>query len=569
MKISLKKKFLFTTILPILLLGLVVIIITMTRVKSSMVNEIRDSLRGTAAAALAAYNQNSGEYLETENGDVWKGSYNISKSETLVDSIKQESGMDVTFFYGTRRIMTSALDAGGNRILGSPAGDVIVEKVLKGGEEYFSRSVSLDGTLCYGYYVPVFQKGDSSDAVGMLFVGTDKAAKDAAINRILYLVVIAVLLITLVCLGLAFFMAGSVTGALQKSIHAVETVATGQLNVEIAPALLKRNDEIADLSVAIVSLRDELTNVISQIAQNAGQLSQTSALLGTTARDTNQIMQQVEQAVGSITETTQEQAVSTQEASDHVLMMGEQISMTSREVASLGANADVMRRSSQQAAGTIRQLMETSRDVEQAIEAVTRQTNQTNESVKKIQEATEIIAAIAEETNLLSLNASIEAARAGESGRGFAVVAQQIQKLAEQSNESSHTIEEITRELMHDSQVAVDAMQRMRRIVDNQSRNMIETESIVGEVMGGINISLKSIEQIESTTVQLEDSRNEIVRTVENLTEIAQQNAASTQETQAQTTEVADTFAQLEQSAQQLREIAQQLSGTMQTFRLS
>lgn len=569
MKINLKKKFLFTTVLPILLLGIVVIVITMTSVKNSMVDEIRDSLRGTAAAALAAYNQNSGAYLETENGDVWKGSYNISKSESLVDSIKEESGMDVTFFYGSRRIMTSALDAGGNRILGSPAGDVIVEKVLKGGNEYFSSSVSLDGTICYGYYVPVFQKGESSSPVGMLFVGTDKAAKDAAINRIIRVVIIAVLLITLFCLGLAFFMAGSVTGALQKGIRAVETVATGQLNVEIAPSLLARNDEIADLSRAIVSLRDELAGVISQIAQNAGELSQTSALLGTTARDTNQIMQQVEQAVGSITETTQEQAVSTQDASEHVLLMGEQISMTSREVTALGSNADVMRRSSQQAAETIRQLMETSHDVEQAIEAVARQTNQTNESVKKIQEATEIIAAIAEETNLLSLNASIEAARAGESGRGFAVVAQQIQKLAEQSNESSQTIEEITGELMHDSQVAVEAMQRVREIVDNQSRNMTETETIVGEVMGGINTSLRSIEQIENSTVQLENSRNEIVRTVENLTEIAQQNAASTQETQAQTTEVADTFMQLEQSAGQLREIAQQLSGTMQMFRLS
>ena len=88
MKINLKKKFLFTTVLPILLLGIVVIVITMTSVKNSMVDEIRDSLRGTAAAALAAYNQNSGAYLETENGDVWKGSYNISKSESLVDSIK-------------------------------------------------------------------------------------------------------------------------------------------------------------------------------------------------------------------------------------------------------------------------------------------------------------------------------------------------------------------------------------------------------------------------------------------------------------------------------------------------
>ena len=60
------------------------------------------------------------------------------------------------------------------------------------------------------------------------------------------------------------------------------------------------------------------------------------------------------------------------------------------------------------------------------------QTNQTNESVQKINKATELISSIAEETNLLSLNASIEAARAGESGRGFAVVAAQIQKLAEQ-----------------------------------------------------------------------------------------------------------------------------------------
>ena len=133
MRIDLKKKILFISILPILLLGIVTIIVTLSQVKASLINEVKDSLRGTAAATLAAYNQNSGNYLRADNGDVWKGGYNISKSENLLDNIKEESGMDVTFFYENERIMTSAKDSDGNRILGSPAGDVIVEKVLSGG----------------------------------------------------------------------------------------------------------------------------------------------------------------------------------------------------------------------------------------------------------------------------------------------------------------------------------------------------------------------------------------------------------------------------------------------------
>ena len=158
MRIDLKKKILSVAVLPVLLLGIVTIVITLTQVKSSLISEVKDSLSGTAATTLAAYNQHSGSYLRADNGDVWKGGYNISKSESLLDNIKEESGMDVTFFYGNERIMTSAKDRDGNRILGSPAGEIIVEKVLKGGENYFSSSVSLDGTLNYGYYIPIYQK---------------------------------------------------------------------------------------------------------------------------------------------------------------------------------------------------------------------------------------------------------------------------------------------------------------------------------------------------------------------------------------------------------------------------
>ena len=86
----------------------------------------------------------------------------------------------------------------------------------------------------------------------------------------------------------------------------------------------------------------------------------------------------------------------------------------------------------------------------------------------------------------MSLNASIEAARAGESGRGFAVVADQIKKLAEQSNQSSAEIEEITRTLIDDSSKSVEIMQQMKKIMTSQSESMQDTQSIVSEVLGEI-----------------------------------------------------------------------------------
>ena len=248
MKMSLKSKILALTIFPTVTLGIVAILITLTQVKSSLIEEVKNSLKGTAMATLAAYDQNSGEYMMAANGDVWKGGYNISKSENLVDHIKGNSGMDVTFFYGDKRIMTSAIDSNGERILGSPAGEIIVEKVLQGGEEYFSDAVSLDGIINYGYYIPVYQKGETSNPVGMIFVGTNKEIKDAAINQIIWTVILAVLLVVGVCVLVAIILSVSITKSMKKGICAVQNVATGELGKSIEGKLLKRKDEVGDLA---------------------------------------------------------------------------------------------------------------------------------------------------------------------------------------------------------------------------------------------------------------------------------------------------------------------------------
>ena len=165
---NIKKKILMIAVGPVLMLGVISIFFISTQVRKAVTSEIEEALKGTAAATLAAYDQNAGDYIQSTNGDIWKGSYNISKSESLVDKIKSNSGMDVTFFYGDERIMTSAKDANGDRVLGSRAGDKIVEKVLKGGEEYFSSAVSIEGELNYGYFMPVHQNYSDNQIIGTI-----------------------------------------------------------------------------------------------------------------------------------------------------------------------------------------------------------------------------------------------------------------------------------------------------------------------------------------------------------------------------------------------------------------
>ena len=563
---NLKKKILAITIGPVLILGIITILFTVTMVKNSMMDETKDALKGTAAATLAAYDQNTGDYLETSNGDIWKGSYNISKSENLVDRIKDNTGMDVTFFYGDKRIMPSAMDENGNRILKSKAGDVIVEKVLNGGEEYFSEAVSIEGTLNYGYFMPVYQNGSDTDIVGMVFVGTNKQDKDAVVMRLLGSIVAEVVAIMLVCLLVSTKLASTISRNIRTSIKTVEKIAAGDLNVQVNNKLLKSKDEIGDLSRVTITLRDAMQRTTLEINQNVQKLLEASSLLGTAADNTNGTMNKVRTAVNRIVENSTEQAENSKSTSEHMRLMGDNITETSAEVEALNSNAAFMHESSEKAAETLANLQRINGEVEQIIGEVQEQTNRTNDSVQQIYKATAFIASIAEETDLLSLNASIEAARAGENGKGFAVVAEQIKKLSEQSNQSSNEIEETAMMLSEDSQKAVEIMQKMQEIIMSQSESMKDTQKVVEEVVAQIANSMQSIQQIKETTEHLANVRNEVLQAVETLSNIAQDSVSGTKKTYEDTEEGVDTFKQVYMSAEQLREIADQLAGSVQYF---
>ena len=565
---SIQKKILSMTIGPVVLLGLLSILFMLTTVRSSMMDEIEEALKGTAAATLAAYDQNTGDYMESGNGDIWKGSYNISHSESLVDRIKDNTGMDVTFFYGDRRIMTSALDSNGDRILNSPAGERIVEAVLQNGEEYFSNSVSLDGVMNYGYFMPVYQNGSGDEIIGMVFVGTDKESKDAVVNGIIFGIGAAVCVAMILCIGVGLKLATSISRNIKKSISIMGKVAEGDLTVWVDDKMLKRKDEIGDLSRVTVKLKDTLKGILKGISQNSASLLEASRALGNAADTTNGTMNEVQNAVSQVVANSTEQSKNSESTSENMRIMGEHITETSTEVDTLNQNAASMQKSSKKTADTLAQLCHINEEVERIIGEVKEQTDRTNVSIQKINSAMEFITSIAEETNLLSLNASIEAARAGESGRGFAVVADQIKKLAEQSNQSGHEIEKTTKALMDDSAREMEIMQRMQEIITEQSGSMQETRTNVSEVLKEIEDSMQSILQIRESTGRLAESRGEVMEAVEQLSEIARDNVDSTQQTYAETQEVLDTFKQVYDSAGQLKKIADELAESMQYFKI-
>ena len=565
---NIKKKILMIAVGPVLMLGVISIFFISTQVRKAVISEIEEALKGTAAATLAAYDQNAGDYIQSTNGDIWKGSYNISKSESLVDKIKSNSGMDVTFFYGDERIMTSAKDANGDRVLGSRAGDKIVEKVLKGGEEYFSSAVSIEGELNYGYFMPVHQNNSDNQIIGMIFVGTNLKEKEAVVKLILGSISSSVIVVMLICIAVGIKLAGSMSRNIKKSIQMVGRLAEGNLDVWVDDKLLKKKDEIGELSRVTITLRDTMRSTIKEITDDAKALLEASQLLGTAADNTNGTMKDVRTAVSQVVDNSQLQAENSQSTSEQMKIMGDNITETSNEAELLSGNAASMQLSSEKASKTLLSLRQINEDVKKIIGEVQEQTNRTNESVKKIQAATTFINSIAEDTGLLSLNASIEAARAGDSGRGFAVVAEQIKNLSEQSNESSKEIEATAEVLRADSEKAVQAMQQMQEIIASQSESMQETQQVVAEVIEEIASSMKSIAQIKESSARLEGARNEVLQAVEHLSEISAENLDSTKSTYEQTEIVADTFKQVYNSADELKTIADKLVKSIEYFKM-
>lgn len=332
--------------------------------------------------------------------------------------------------------------------------------------------------------------------------------------------------------------------------------------------LIRRKDELGLMARSLGELKEQLAEVVHAIRESCSSLVASADVLNNGATETATTMEQVENAVNDIANGAGSQAEETQSATESVILIGDMVKDTSDTVTELMVSANEMNMANENAKKIIAELRDINRQSGEYIDIIARQTEITNESALKIGEATKLITDIATETNLLSLNASIEAARAGEQGRGFTVVASEIQKLAEQSTESAKRIEDIINMLLLDSEKAVTTMNQVKDIIGQQTEHIIRTDEAFVEIQKGVEDSIQGMQVISMKAQEMDKARVNVVDVVNNLTAIAEENAAATEETSASVVEVSSIVADIADKASGLNSIAEELEEKVSIFRL-
>ncbi len=401
----------------------------------------------------------------------------------------------------------------------------------------------------------------------ILVVSADEADVFSDVNDIIDRCIKCAIGTVLICTFFTLYIAIRLIKPIDKASVVVSKIASMDFREnEDLNSVSRRKDESGLMGRSIDYLRKELISVINKIIGQSKDLYEASRSLNNSSGETARSVEQVEKAISEIAQGATSQAQETQTATENVIVMGNMIEETNNEVESLRATMREMRSAGNSAMDILQQLNEVNQKTKDAMQIIYKQTNVTNESAMKIKAATDIITDIAEETNLLSLNASIEAARAGEQGRGFAVVAGQIQKLAEQSNESARQIEEIINVLIEESQKSVTTMEEVKGVIERQNENVTNTQHAFENVKSGIDSSIDGIRIIADKTTKLDEARVKVVDVVQNLTAIAQENAASTEETSASAAEVGAIMGSIAENASQLNQIAVELEQSVKQF---
>ena len=372
------------------------------------------------------------------------------------------------------------------------------------------------------------------------------------------------------CLIAAIFVTRKIVAPIISASDTVEKLGNLDFSEGVSSdkKMLNRKDEVGVMLRSITELKNIIVKVMAEIRAYSESLGEAAEALKNSANESSTAAGQVETAITGIADGASSQAQETQSATENVIVMGKMIEQASTEVEQLGDNAADMHKASENAMSILAELEKINQKTMEAIHIIGEQTQKTNESAAKIKVATDMISEIAEETTLLSLNASIEAARAGEQGRGFAVVANQIQKLAEQSADATTQITEVISELVNDAQESVQTMDEVKEVMNQQSENVSQTEKAFKNVEKGIAESIESVEKITDKTRKLDEARAGVVDVVQSLSAIAEENAASAEETSASASEVGSIMEDVSQNANMLDEIAVKLNENVKRFKI-
>lgn len=355
----------------------------------------------------------------------------------------------------------------------------------------------------------------------------------------------------------------NVLGQNIKRMSEYDLTADGTNSIE---KFSKRKDEIGVLSNGYETMRTNLVTLLGQINEVSHGLASNAENLSGSSESVSSMAVQLSVTMEDIANGATAQADEITEGDRQIMGVSQMIRMLQENMEVMGNAAGEMVLLKDSSLKALQDVVENSRINMDHSHKVHEVIVETSEQTKNIQTASTKIQEIADETNMLALNASIEAARAGEAGKGFAVVASEIGSLAAATNELTSSIEEIIQDLVTKMEMAVKMIASMEKAIGDGASSIEETELQFGKMAEHLHSMQRICNDLEESAGQMEDSRGSIVSMIENLSAISQQNAASVEEVAAAVEEQTKSIENVSAASQQVAANAGQLTSQIDRF---